>query len=125
LSREGVFETALKANRRVNVELGFRQGRGGEERKSMDVIPVCVPNQKVDAPDSFLKKFLPKRACSGSAIQEDDRTSPTRSSTHDVLPRSDWFWDPASGSNLEFPRIVLASLRIVAASQLPVKQMLV
>ena len=72
LSRQRILKTALKADRRVDIQLRFRESGGREKGKAVDMIPVGVPYQQVNPPNPFLQQFLPKRPGSGSAIEKDD-----------------------------------------------------
>ena len=52
LTGHRLFETALEADRRVDVQLGAGQERGDEEGKALDVIPVGVADEEVE-PDGL------------------------------------------------------------------------
>lgn len=49
LAREGILEAALKCGRTIDVELRAGQKCRSEKRKSLDVIPVCVPDEEMNA----------------------------------------------------------------------------
>src|SRR5439155_1033181 len=44
-----LFQPALKAERRVDVQLGARHERRDEEGKALDVVPVGVPDEEMQA----------------------------------------------------------------------------
>jgi hypothetical protein len=70
-----LLEALLEPERRVHVELGPGQERGDEERKALDVIPMGVADEQVQAhgggegPD----QMEPQLARAGAAVQHDDR----------------------------------------------------
>ena len=69
------LEAALEAERRVDVQLRARQEGGDEEGEALDVVPVGVADEEVQAhgPRHRLGEMQPELARAGAAVEDDDR----------------------------------------------------
>ncbi len=76
LPGHGLLEAALKADRRVDVQLGARQERGDEEGKALDMVPVGVADEQVQANRlrHRLRQVQAELAGAGAAVEDDHRS---------------------------------------------------
>ncbi len=77
-----LFQPALKAERRVDVQLGARHERRDEEGKALDVIPVGVPDQEMQARRERDLREVEAQAAGARAAVENDQCAVTAADFH-------------------------------------------
>ena len=75
LAGKRIFETSLESRRTVDIQLGSGQESRGEERETLNVIPVRMPDQQMNAMRAGTSQHVQTKNPNACAGIQDERCS--------------------------------------------------